>query len=188
MKERSEVRLGECKLLKTHYEVIASALKSDPSHLTKLDLYKSYLQDSGVKLLSDGLKSPNCRLETLRLVDCRLSEISCSSLVSALKSNPSHLKLLDLSWNYNLQDSVVKHLSGFLESPDCRLETLRLQWCGLSGISCSSLASALKSNPSHLKHLYLRFNYMHDSDVKQLSDLVESPDYQLQTLRWRETE
>ncbi|XP_076744780.1 uncharacterized protein LOC143420432 isoform X3 [Maylandia zebra] len=122
-------RLINCEFSETHGAVVASALKSNPSHLTELDVSFNKLWDSTVKVLCAGLESPNCRLESLRLKDCGLSDISCDYLAAALKSNPLYPKLLDLSGNYcNLQDSGVKQLCVLLENPRCRFETLRLDW------------------------------------------------------------
>ncbi|XP_039868842.1 NACHT, LRR and PYD domains-containing protein 12-like isoform X15 [Simochromis diagramma] len=179
------LRLVSCDLSEISCEYLAAVLKLNRSYPRKVDLSTNKLQDSGVKQLCGLLWKPQHRIETLRLKDCGLSTISCNYLAAALKSNPSHLRELDLSNNNKLQDPGVKHLCGFLESPGCKLETLRLRGCDLSEISCDYLAAALKSNPSHLRELDLRGNNLWRSNLEQLSDLQQSPDYRLEKLRWR---
>ncbi|ROL54736.1 NLR family CARD domain-containing protein 3 [Anabarilius grahami] len=131
--------LANCKLTEQHCEIVASALQSSNSPLRELDLSNNDLQDSGVKLLCAGLKSLNCQLNTLssgvllviilyifhyintccccRLSGCMVTEEGCAALVSALSSNPSHLRELDLSYNHP-GESGLKLLSEALNHLD----------------------------------------------------------------------
>ncbi|XP_046899489.1 NACHT, LRR and PYD domains-containing protein 12-like isoform X1 [Hypomesus transpacificus] len=113
------LRLKRCFLTEDSCGLLASALSSN-CHLKELDLRHSELSNSGVKILSDGLRSPHCRLEILRLAFCRVTEEGCAYLASALSSN-CHLMELDLSYNHP-GDTAVNLLS----DPRCRLEKLNV--------------------------------------------------------------
>ncbi|XP_032426112.1 NLR family CARD domain-containing protein 3-like [Xiphophorus hellerii] len=61
------LRLSGCLVSEEGCASLASALTSNPSHLKELDLSYNHPGDSGVKLLSAGLKDPHWRLEALRV-------------------------------------------------------------------------------------------------------------------------
>ncbi|XP_021325236.1 NACHT, LRR and PYD domains-containing protein 12 [Danio rerio] len=170
-----------CSITEERCEILTSALKSNPSHLRELNLSQNIPGDSGMKNLSDLLMNPQSKLEKLQLCKCSITEEQCVILTSALKSNPSHLRDLNLSLN-NLGDSGVKTLSDLLMKPHLKMEKLWLCKCSITEEQCVILASALKSNPSHLRELSLSENNLGDSGVKNLSDLLMKPQFKLEKL------
>ncbi|XP_034151561.1 NACHT, LRR and PYD domains-containing protein 12-like, partial [Esox lucius] len=173
--------LSCCGITKKGCASLVSALKSNPSNLKELDLSYNQPEDS-VEKLSALVEDTQCRLESLRLSGCGITKKGCASLVPALKSNPSHLKVLDLSYNHP-EISGVKKLSALVEDPECRLEALTLSVCGITEEGCASLVSALKSNPSHLEELDLSNNDLKDTGVEKLSALLKDPQCRLETMR-----
>ncbi|XP_052459087.1 uncharacterized protein LOC128017684 isoform X7 [Carassius gibelio] len=181
IKESRSVQLSDCGVTDEGCAALASALRSNPSHLRELHLSGNKLGVSGVNLLSDLLKDPRCKLETLWLMKCGVTDEGCAALASALRSNPSHLRELSLSGN-KLGASGVKLLSDGLKDPHCPLETLGLKDCGVTDEGCAALASALRSNPSHLRYLDLSRNKLGASGVNLLSDLLKDPRCKLKIL------
>ncbi|XP_057182664.1 protein NLRC5-like isoform X2 [Triplophysa rosa] len=149
-----------------------SALNSNPSHLRHLNLSENKLGKIGANLLGFLLKNPQCQLETLELRSCGFSKECCADLSSALNSNPSHLRHLNLSKN-NLGTSGVNKLSDLLKNPQCKLKTLVLCKCSIDTVRMAILIPALCSNPSHLRHLNLSQNEIKDAGVNHLCDLLK---------------
>uniref|UniRef100_A0A673HRW7 Uncharacterized protein n=1 Tax=Sinocyclocheilus rhinocerous TaxID=307959 RepID=A0A673HRW7_9TELE len=191
-----KIKLNNCRLTEKSCSVLATVLSSK-TILKEMNLNNSRLLDSGVKEICEGLKNSVCELKILKLCDCGLTDESCSALATVLRSNSS-LKELDLS-NNNLLDSGVKKLQNGLENTNCTLENLsklhrpylsdhfkllfsRLSNCGISEEGYKALASALRSNPSHLIELDLTGNDPGQSGVKELNDLLQDPNCQLKTL------
>uniref|UniRef100_A0A8C1HCN8 Uncharacterized protein n=1 Tax=Cyprinus carpio carpio TaxID=630221 RepID=A0A8C1HCN8_CYPCA len=172
--------LNDCGFTDEGCAALASALRSNPSHLRELSLTGNKLGKS-VNLLSDVLQHSHCNLEILLFSYCSITDEGCTALASALRSNPSHLRELDLYGN-KLGDSGVKRLCAGLKDPHCKLEILWLNNCGVTDEGCAALASALRSNPSHLRELDLSGNKLGKSGVKLLSDLKDDPLYKLERL------
>uniref|UniRef100_A0A9J7X9Z0 Si:ch211-191a16.2 n=1 Tax=Cyprinus carpio carpio TaxID=630221 RepID=A0A9J7X9Z0_CYPCA len=165
------LKLSTCIIKTEGFGSLASVLRSN-SHLRELDLGNNRPGDQGAELLSAVLQHPNCRLKTLRLDKCGMTERSCTALASALSSKTCSLTDLDLSIN-DLQDSGVKKLSAGLQNPHCTLEKLRLSNCNVTHEGVTALTEALKSNPSHLKELDLSDNDLEESDLKVLSMILD---------------
>ncbi|XP_069036272.1 ribonuclease inhibitor-like [Lepisosteus oculatus] len=116
--------LDHCNLTGECCKALISAVQSNPSHLRVLDLRSNYSAGKEVKLLCSVLRNPACKMETLRLSGCQITECGCEALASALQSRPSSLTELDLSHNC-LGDTGVKKLFALLETPSCKLEKLK---------------------------------------------------------------
>ncbi|XP_041959125.1 NACHT, LRR and PYD domains-containing protein 12-like isoform X1 [Alosa sapidissima] len=177
------LRLNRCHLSHESCELLDSVLRVSTSHLRELDMSDNDLQDDGVELLCVGLREPQCKLETLRLNRCHLSKASCEMMASVLQRTPSHFKELDLSEN-DLGDEGIDLLCLGLWESHCKLETLRLSLCVITHKGCSLLASALKSNPSYLKHLDLSCNHPGESGVRELTERLNDPNCKLETFKY----
>ncbi|XP_072564240.1 protein NLRC3-like [Paramormyrops kingsleyae] len=156
--------LSAADLSPAQWSALAFVLLMSDKELDVFDLKKYIRSDEGLQRLLPVIKKSRRAL----LDSCRLTETCCEVLASALRSNCSQLKELNLSDN-DLQDSGVKLLSAGLRDSHCTLEILRVSGCRVTEEGCSSLASALRSNPSHLRELDLSDNDLQDSGVRLLS-------------------
>uniref|UniRef100_A0A669EV72 B30.2/SPRY domain-containing protein n=1 Tax=Oreochromis niloticus TaxID=8128 RepID=A0A669EV72_ORENI len=166
------LRLSGCDLSDRSCETLSSVVSFKSSSLRELDLSYNDLRDFGLKHLFAGMKSPYCKLESLRLSSCNLSDRSCKTMSSVLSFESSSLRELDLGYN-NLQDSGVNLLFAGMKSPYCKLETLRLSGCNLSKRSCEA----------SLRELGLGNNNLWDSRANPLFVAVESPQCTLAIVR-----
>uniref|UniRef100_A0A3P8NQR3 B30.2/SPRY domain-containing protein n=1 Tax=Astatotilapia calliptera TaxID=8154 RepID=A0A3P8NQR3_ASTCA len=178
VKASNKALLSECNLCERSYEALCSVLSSQSSSLEELDLSNNDLQDSGVKLLSAGLRSPTCTLKSLSLSGCLITGEGCTSLTSALSCNPSHLRELDLSYNHP-GDSGINLLMAGLKDPRWRLDTLRVEPAGVQwltpGLRKYSCQLTIDTNTVHT-NLKMSDNNRKVTGVKEIQSYPDHPD------------
>ncbi|XP_039899145.1 NLR family CARD domain-containing protein 3-like [Simochromis diagramma] len=170
----SSGHLSKVNLSPAQWSALVFILLSSEAGLDVFDLRKYSASEAALLQLLPVVKA--CK--KAQLGGCNLTERSCEALSSILSFQSSRLRELDMS-NNNLQDSGVELLCVGLGSPHCMLETLRLSGCQITGTGFTSLATALRSNPSYLKELDLSYNHPGNSGMKLLSAQKEDPHVKL---------
>ncbi|KAM5221739.1 NACHT, LRR and PYD domains-containing protein 12-like [Ctenodactylus gundi] len=164
-----DLKLIFCHLTASCGRDLSSVFETN-QYLTDLEFVKTTLEDSGMKLLCEGLKQPNCILHTLRLYRCLISPAACGTLAAVLSTNQW---LTELEFNETkLEASALKLLCEGLKDPGCKLQKLKLCASLLPESSeavCRYLACVLKCNP-HLTELDLSENPLGDKGVMYLCE------------------
>ncbi|XP_033944066.1 NACHT, LRR and PYD domains-containing protein 12 [Pseudochaenichthys georgianus] len=147
----------------------------------KLDLSHSHLGDEKFKILCAGIR--DCKLQTIQLAVCNLTEAMCEDLVSALTSGSSQLCVLDLTFN-DIGDQGLTKLCKALQSPLCKLQDLQLHGCKLTAASMDSLSAALCSGQSELREVNLNHNTIGERGVEALCKSLQHPLCKLRSLKF----
>uniref|UniRef100_A0A4W2I6F7 NACHT, LRR and PYD domains-containing protein 2-like n=1 Tax=Bos indicus x Bos taurus TaxID=30522 RepID=A0A4W2I6F7_BOBOX len=173
-----KLSLENCQLTQACCKELSSALIVN-QRLTHLCLAKNDLGDGGVKILCEGLRYPECQLQTLVLRHCNINRHGCK-YISKLLQGDSSLTSLDLG--FNPIATGLCFLYEALKKPNCNLKCLGLWGCSITPFSCQHLASALVSSRS-LETLDLGQNAWGQSGIVVLLKALKQNHGSLKTLR-----
>ncbi|XP_078266269.1 NACHT, LRR and PYD domains-containing protein 3-like [Rhinoraja longicauda] len=149
------------------------------NYFTGINLSGANIRDTGLKILSEVMKRPDCKLQHLKLGGNNLTSKSCEQLVEVLNVNQSII-FLDLSDN-NIQDKGVSFLHKALSKDACALKILRIGGNKLTS-SCSKDLTSLITESKTLAELDLSNNRIGEEGLKQLCETLKNEDCKLQKL------
>ncbi|XP_017297536.1 NLR family CARD domain-containing protein 3 isoform X2 [Kryptolebias marmoratus] len=175
-----KVRISGVDLETSLCETISSALRMPHSVLIELHLINCTFNDKGTKILSDGLKNSQCKLEALSFSGDKPTEEVHEKLASAIKGILPNLRELELSGDILMESSFLSVISDGLSCH--KLEKLRLnQNCDITNI-CKQIVTTIVSDSSNLRELELSYTKFTDSEMEILSAALMSTHCTLEAL------
>ncbi|XP_073479564.1 NACHT, LRR and PYD domains-containing protein 12-like isoform X2 [Aquarana catesbeiana] len=171
-----ELQLWECDVTSSGWDDLRSILINNRS-LTRLNLLGNNLEDSGIKLLCEGLRHPGCTLQSLGLRECDVTSSGWDDLRSILINNRS-LTRLHLS-EKNLEDSGIKLLCEGLRHPGCTLQYLKIEGCKVTLRCCDDLCSVIYTNRTltYLGITLVDDKKMSESEVRRCCEVLWKTDF-----------
>ncbi|XP_056614303.1 NACHT, LRR and PYD domains-containing protein 12-like [Triplophysa dalaica] len=181
VKTARKALLNDCNLTDKSCSALANALGSG-SNLKEINMSHNSLQDSGVKLLCDGIKKKKSDLEILSLSECSIGEEGYKCLCSAVRSNPeSHLIELDLRGN-DPGETGVKLIYQLIQDHKCKLNTVRFLSSSSAVKAFQYLTETLGINPLLQREVNLSDHKLDESRVNQICDLLKDKHCHINTL------
>ncbi|XP_067897770.1 protein NLRC3-like [Heterodontus francisci] len=142
---------------------------ADNHVLMELDLSSNNLNNEGVTALCEILKGPDCKIQSLKVANTKLTGDCCAALASVFKTNQALIEL-DVSMN-ELGDNGGDILFSSFKDPHCKLQKLRLSKTGLTD-ACSKDLKATFATFQTIMHLDLSYNKFTDKSVQCFSDFI----------------
>ncbi|XP_077329281.1 NACHT, LRR and PYD domains-containing protein 3-like isoform X1 [Lithobates pipiens] len=169
-----ELRLAICGVTSSGWDDLRSILINNRS-LTRLELSENNLEDSGIKLLCEGLRDPGCTLQSLSVYECNGTLWCCDDLCSVISTNRTLTDLvITLDDDEKMSESEVRRCCEVLRNAGFSVDRGRPEICLVIVSRCWVCWTSSMYRGSPHRHLGFLCNPLKESLLLFMDIMVAS--------------